>query len=43
MKLNKVDVTHRALTEPGVSWLLSNGYRLRFDGRKVFLVRECSS
>ena len=38
--LNKVDVTHRNVRDPGVIWLLNNGYRLRYVRGRVFLVRK---
>ncbi len=38
--LNRVDVTHRRFSEPGVTWLIANGYRVKFDGARVYLQRE---
>lgn len=38
--LNRVDVTHRNFTDPGVVWLFANGYRPKCDGRRVYLERE---
>lgn len=39
LPLTKVNVSHRSVDDPGVLWLLSNGYRFKFEGFKVFLVK----
>ena len=38
--LTKIDITRYRVTDPGVVWLTSNGFRIRFDGQRVFAVRE---
>ena len=37
--LNRVDVTHRNILDPGVVWLINNAYRLKVIGRRVYLER----
>ena len=37
--LNRVDITHRRPLEPGVVWLIDNGYRLKMVERRVYLER----
>ena len=40
--LNKIDVTHRSMTDPGISWLTSLGYRIKIIRGRVLLVRRVS-
>lgn len=42
LPLNKIDVTRYRVTDPGITWLISCGYHIEFDGRRVFMVRSCS-
>lgn len=40
-RLTKVDVSHRRPTDPGVVWLVANGFVLKLENDRVFLVRPC--
>lgn len=35
-RLTRVDVTHRCPLDPGVVWLVSNGFRLKVVGGRVW-------
>lgn len=39
LRLTKVDVSHRSPTDPGVIWLVSNGFVLKFERDRVYLVK----
>ncbi len=39
LPLNKINVTRYHATHPGIIWLVANGYRAKFDGTNVFMVR----
>ena len=40
LPLNKIDVSHRSVTDPGIVWLVSCGYRFDIVGNRVYLVRS---
>ncbi len=40
LPLNKIDVSRYHSTHPGILWLVSHGYRFKFDGTRVFMVRN---
>lgn len=39
LALNKLDITRYKATDPGVIWLVANGYKIKMIGGRVFALR----